>query len=67
MAFQRGKYLSQSVIGNNQLSINNLLQRVIYDPRIMFSPFARVALLTGIVNHELNVRLIEDVTGRELV
>lgn len=66
MAFQRGKYLSQSVIGNNHLSINNLLQRVIYDPRIMFSPFARVALLTGIVNHELNVQLIEDVTGREL-
>jgi len=57
-AFHRGRKLAISWgCLDEHGSLMNLLERILYDPRTSFSPFIRVAMFAGIVQHELNIHV----------
>lgn len=59
IAFQRGRKLAVSWgCVDDRASLIRLLTRILYDPRTTFSPFIRLAMLVGVVQHELDVQII---------
>lgn len=65
IAFQRGRKLSrawQSLAGSDPFI--QRLKRALYDTRTNYSPFSRVAILVGMVQHELNIH-VEPVQNKQ--
>lgn len=66
-AYGRGKNLFRPAVANGQASLNELLQRALYNPDIKVSPFIRIAMLSGIIQHEFNCMLDPDQLTKALV